>query len=228
MKKLLVFCLLIISLFSLYAEKLNVCMYPENREVKDYILESYSDDLTLITSNLEVKNVDLETGDVHLMDLICNKAKCSYIIIPINEKLDQFYYQKIYVYNFNTKSFDKIYENLSQDSSLFSRKAIENLHSYLNIENKVRSEEVNKKTISLDLPEFDFNRQMDKSSYEKAKKDFYNSFARTLACFSANVLSSSFNNQTLTYVSTGLIGLSLFDLVRSLIKYCNYVEYISL
>lgn len=96
--------------------------------------------------------------------------------------------------------------------------------------NKTISLDEEKKSISVELKPSWMN---DEESYEKARTNFYNSFARSLLIFGLKIVSKSFSSNYNEFwmatdtICTGALFLSLTDLAVNLIDYYKYSEYIS-
>ena len=95
------------------------------------------------------------------------------------------------------------------------------------------------KTISLSAPTSGISISLkpswmnDEETYEKSKRTFYNSFARSLLIFGLKIVAQSFNLNGTGFwnvtdiLCTGALYLSLTDLAGNLIDYYRYSEYIS-
>ena len=96
--------------------------------------------------------------------------------------------------------------------------------------NKTISLNEERKSISVELKPSWMN---DEESYEKARTNFYNSFARSLLIFGLKIVSKSFSSNYNEFwmatdtICTGALFLSLTDLAVNLIDYYKYSEYIS-
>lgn len=96
--------------------------------------------------------------------------------------------------------------------------------------NKTISLDEERKSISVELKPSWMN---DEESYDKARTNFYNSFARSLLIFGLKIVSKSFSSNYNEFwmatdtICTGALFLSLTDLAVNLIDYYKYSEYIS-
>lgn len=240
MKKILTVLILVFSLVPVFADKANVCVYPENAEISSYINNYFSDNATVVGSTLTVGNDLLESGDLNLMHLICDTSKAELLVMPLKDTLSGFTHLRLYVFNPGTEEFKNIWETLTKTSFDYGIEVAFKLAEFIpgdkdlsKLENAMNDDFRIIEIPTLSSRELKPKWMDDKNLYVDARNKFYSSFGRTIFIFGTKVLFRSLNTDSdkmlnaAEGVCTAGICLSITDMIRNMFDYFRYADYVS-
>lgn len=145
-KRLFVLFLILASCLSLSAAKIRICVCPNNDEIVKYV-KGYIDSDVVSFNNTAVEVDDLLSGDARLLEYIKSKTDADFLIIPSNNAVSDYKYIRLFVYNYSTGEYSKVYEVLQRDEGLSMDFAVA-LNEYFNSFSEIKSNTVEKTFIN--------------------------------------------------------------------------------
>lgn len=119
--------LIICAIGYCFAEDSNICIFPRNREIEQYLTTYFVSSDRIKSCNLDINNELLRTGDKRLLEYISKSSQADILIFPIIEEISSFNYLTLYVFKDGT--FNKIYESLDNKQKTFGNDILLGIYS---------------------------------------------------------------------------------------------------
>lgn len=112
MKKLLPVFLIIFNLLSVSAQQRNVCIYPYNSDIAEYLNKDFGIDCSYTDESISLESV--LSADEKIFEYILKNSKSDFLIVLQTDNLAGFNLYKMWIYDSISGNFEKVFESLTQ------------------------------------------------------------------------------------------------------------------